>query len=227
MLYNLCLIFMLFIIYSFIGWIIEIIEEYITNRRFVNRGYLIGPYCPIYGFGGIAITLVLTRYSENVVILFVMSMVICSVLEYLTSYIMEKIFKTRWWDYSKYKFNINGRICLETMVGFATLGCICIYLINPALDHILHLLDENTLIIIAIIIFGLFIIDFCISTKIIFNFRKTISNIEKDSTAEITKKVREVFISKGLLHRRLIKAFPNMKNYRERLLSLRNKLNKG
>ena len=104
---NLCFYFVLFLIYSFIGWLMEISFTLYKDKTLVNRGFLMGPYCPIYGCGCILIILLLKRYLNDFIVLFIMSMVICSILEYLTSYIMEKLFKARWWDYSKKKFNIK------------------------------------------------------------------------------------------------------------------------
>ena len=118
--------FILFMFYSFIGWIIEIINEIITEKRYVNRGFLVGPYCPIYGFGTIFMITLLTRYLDDFIVLFIMSVVICSLLEYFTSYIMEKMFKARWWDYSDKKFHINGRICLSNCIAFGVLGLLIV-----------------------------------------------------------------------------------------------------
>ena len=98
------------------GWCIEVIDTLITTKKFVNRGFLIGPYCPIYGVGAIIMIVSLNRFIDVPIMLFVMSMVIFALLEYYTSYFMEKLFRARWWDYSTKKFNINGRICLETMM---------------------------------------------------------------------------------------------------------------
>ena len=88
------------------GWFIEIINGLIQTKKFVNRGFLIGPYCPIYGVGGILITLLLSKYYDDPIVLFFMGIAVCGILEYLTSYIMEKFFKARWWDYSKRKFRL-------------------------------------------------------------------------------------------------------------------------
>ena len=98
---------MLFFIYSLAGWLIEMIPATIREKKFVDRGFLVGPYCPIYGCGVILITLLLQKYADDVVVSFFLSVIICGTLEYLTSYFMEKIFKARWWDYSNNKFNIN------------------------------------------------------------------------------------------------------------------------
>ena len=187
MLYNFCFYFLVFIIYSFLGWVMEVFGKFIEKHRFINRGFLIGPVCSIYGFGCIFMYFLLDKYKNNLFILFIAAIFVCSILEYFTSYFMEKIFKTRWWDYTRRKFNINGRICLETMIPFG--------------------------------------IDNIVSSVIIFNFRDTIKNIEKDATEEITMKVKSIFLHKGILSRRLVKAFPTMITNKDRLLLLRDKVN--
>jgi len=203
----------------------EVVCKLIEKKKFINRGFLIGPYCPIYGHGAILITLLLQKYINDPIALFIMGIVICSILEYLTSYFMEKIFKTRWWDYTRRKFNINGRICLETMIPFGILGCLVIRVVNPIVFKLLNLLSDNSLIILAIIIFIIYIVDNIVSSVIIFNFRDTIKNIEKDATEEITMKVKSIFLHKGILSRRLVKAFPTMITNKDRLLLLRDKVN--
>lgn len=91
--------FLLFITYAFFGWLMEVICKLIQEKRFINRGFLIGPYCPIYGWGALAITILLKKYLDDPIALFFMSVIICSIIEYLTSYILEKKYNARWWDY--------------------------------------------------------------------------------------------------------------------------------
>ena len=90
--------FFIFIIYTFLGWVLEVAFIFIKTKRFVNRGFLIGPACPIYGFGALIMMFYLTQYKDEPFTVFIMGAFICSTLEYITSYIMEKIFKARWWD---------------------------------------------------------------------------------------------------------------------------------
>ena len=94
-LYNIEIYFMMFMIYAVAGWIMECTLGVIQKHKFVNRGFLIGPYCPIYGCGSLGMIIYLEQYKDNIVTVFLLSVVICSVLEYFTSYIMEKLFKTR------------------------------------------------------------------------------------------------------------------------------------
>ena len=140
---NFCYYFLLFIIYSFMGWLMEIIDNIIVKHKIVNRGFLLGPYCPIYGFGCLSLIFFLSNYKSDPIILFFMAIVICSILEYSTSYIMEKLFKLRWWDYTDKKFNINGRICAETMIPFGLLGTLVICIINPFFAELVQNIEEE------------------------------------------------------------------------------------
>ena len=100
-------IFYIFIIYSILGWLMEVIIVSSKKRKITARGFLIGPWCPIYGFGALFITLLLKKYYNDPVALFIMSFLMGTILEYVTSYLMEKLFHARWWDYSDHKFQIN------------------------------------------------------------------------------------------------------------------------
>ena len=202
--------FFLFIIYSFIGWFVEVVGIIIQERKFVNRGFLIGPYCPIYGCGGHDINKFLSKYLNDPITLFVMAIFICGILEYSTSYIMEKLFKTRWWDYSNYRFNINGRICLETLWAFGALACIVMYFINPSLINFIKSIPTTLYNILFYVLLIIFLVDNIVSFKIVSNLKATAKNIRKDSTEEMSKYVREVLSKKSILVKRLIKAFPNL-----------------
>ncbi len=211
--YSIPTYFMLFIIYAVAGWICEVVLQLVQKHKLSDRGFLIGPYCPIYGCGGLLITLCLTPFEEHPVGLFILAMVLCGTLEYTTSFIMEKAFNARWWDYSNMRFNINGRICLETLVPFGIAGILVIYVFNPFLLSIIQGLQTNTLNIISIVIAIIFFTDLIISSKIIYNFKKTNKEVSqdktKDNTDEISEKVREILRNKSFLNRRLIDAFPN------------------
>lgn len=207
MTYTISMLFLLFIIYSFLGWCMEMVVCYIATKEWVNRGFLIGPICPIYGCGCLLMILLLEKYLKDPFVLFVMAMLLCSLLEYFTSYLMEKLFKARWWDYSHKKYNINGRICLDNILAFGILGLLMMYLINPFVAKMLGYVSLNIINIVAIVIAVIFVIDNVISLKVISSFKTVVKSIHKDSTAEITKKVREILSDKGRLYRRLVSAF--------------------
>lgn len=211
--YSLATYFMLFIIYAVAGWICEVTLQLIQKHKLADRGFLIGPYCPIYGCGAILITLCPTPFNEHPIGLFILAMVLCGSLEYATSFIMEKAFNARWWDYSNMRFNINGRICLETLVPFGIAGLLIIYVFNPFLISMIGLMGENVLNITSIVILVIFVADVIVSSKIIYNFKKTNKEVSqqesKDSTEIISEKVREILRNKSFLNRRLIEAFPD------------------
>ena len=191
-------------------------------KKFINRGFLIGPYCPIYGWGCILIILLLNKYTDDPLVLFVMAILICSILEYFTSYFMEKLFKARWWDYSRRKFNINGRICLETMIPFGLLGCLIMYFVNPFFVSVYSKIPSNILIIISSVLFTIFLTDNIISYTIMFKMKIPKIKISKDSTEEITEYVRSILAKRSFLYKRLMKAYPNMKILRNKVMSINN-----
>ena len=207
------LYFMLFITYSFIGWIIEVMNELIINKKIVNRGFLIGPYCPIYGCGSIFMILFI-KNTGDIIGTFLKIVFICAVLEYTTSYIMEKLFKTRWWDYSKNKYNINGRICLETMFLFGIGGCILLYLVNPFIISIYQMIPNLLMTIITFTLFIIFVSDMIVSFNIINGLKNTLINPKGDSTERIGK-LRKKY-KKSYLRERVIKAFPNIQKLKKK-----------
>lgn len=219
---KLSLLFLLFITYSCLGWLLEVTCKLIENKKFINRGFLIGPYCPIYGWGCMLITLLLDKYKHDFFALFCMSIIICSILEYFTSYVMEKLFKARWWDYSRRKFNINGRICLETMIPFGILGSLMVYYVNPFFLSLYTSLTSNILIIASSCILVLFLIDNAISYNIMFKLKIPKINISKDSTEEITKYVRKLISQRSFLYKRLMNAYPHMVVLKNKIKSLNN-----
>ncbi len=214
MLHTIEIYLLLFLTYAFLGWCMEVICKWIQYKRFINRGFLIGPYCPIYGWGALAITILLKRYTDDVVALFVMAVVICSVIEYFTSYFMEKKYHARWWDYSDKKFNINGRICLETMVPFGILGVIIMYVTNPFFMGIYNAIPETALHIIAGVLFVAFIIDNMVSSKVISSIHleeEKIADNTEEITTEISNRLKQLIKEKSYLHKRLVNAYPNFK----------------
>ncbi len=204
--------FLLFMTYAILGWCMEVICKLIQYKRFINRGFLIGPYCPIYGYGAILITFLLKKYTNDPIALFFMAIIICGTLEYLTSYFMEKIFKARWWDYSQKKFNINGRVCLNTIIPFGLLGLFIIYVSNPFLLSKINLLPETALNIVSGVLFVIYIADSIVSGVVMRYVKKTEKDYAKelDNTEEMTKKVKEVLQNKSILHRRLVDAYPKL-----------------
>ena len=215
---TICYYFLLFMIYSVLGWILEVSCKLVEKKKFINRGFLIGPYCPIYGWGALMMTLLLKKYLNDIFTLFIMNILICSILEYFTSYLLEVIFKARWWDYSNKKFNINGRICLETMIPFGLFGLLVMYVINPIIFIILNMIPISIIYFISIVLFLLLLIDtitsYSIITKIKNINKETQSHVlqKKDNTENITSLVKkELLNSHNKYYNRLINSFPHIK----------------
>ncbi len=204
---SLAMYFILFIIYSTAGWFLETMYCFYKTKKLVNRGFLIGPVCPIYGLGCAAIIFFLSRYKNDTITLFVMAAVICTILEYLTSYIMEKLFKARWWDYSDKKFNIDGRVCGENTLAFGILAVLVVNFVNPFVVGILNKFSVIQINSIAIVLAVLLFTDCFMSFRIINGFKKTANSVKKDNTEEITNKVREILIKRGGFYKRLVSAF--------------------
>jgi uncharacterized membrane protein len=201
----------IFYIYSFIGWAQEVIQSIFKFKKFINRGFLIGPICPVYGFGSIMITYFLKDYIEQPFFVFLTAIFICCTLEYFTSYILEKIFKARWWDYSQMKFNINGRICLECGLGFGLGAMAILYVINPyIIDPIFNKCDIEALTIITFIVLILQAIDTIISFRFISKLKNISNSIKSDNTEVITREVKRMLEASTLPYRRLLESFPDM-----------------
>ena len=180
---------LLFFACSILGWCIEVLCKLIQFHRFINRGFLVGPWCPIYGFGAVFISLLLSRRAEDPLAVFGLAILICGILEYSTSYMMEKIFHARWWDYSTKKFNLNGRVCAGTLLPFGLLGLLLVYAITPVMFSCFDLLSETMIQIICLSLSLLFLADITISTTTLVKIRVHAGKLNGDSTEKITNEL--------------------------------------
>lgn len=225
MFYKLCCLFLLFFIYAFLGYIIESTCVSVDYKKLTfSRGFLIGPYLPIFGFGGLLMSLFLEKYASDLIVLFIMSITICLTLEYLTSYFLEKIFKLRWWDYSEKKFNLNGRICLDVGIMFGLGGVIAIKFINPIIYKLFKITPNIVLIIIAIVLFIIIISDLIVSTRTVFKFKDSFTRYAVDSTTEVKNKIISELGKEHFFTNRLLKSFPNAKDRANKYKELREKI---
>ena len=162
-------LFLWFLFYSFCGWVYESILVSILERRPVNRGFLNGPLCPIYGAGAVGAVVVLGQV-HNPLVVFLLSMVGASILEYVTSWVMEVLFHARWWDYSDYKFNLNGRICLLGAVVFGLGGVVIVRVIQPQVEYWTGLMPLPVVHWLSIVCLLLLIIDLTVTVAGIAHF---------------------------------------------------------
>ena len=156
--------FLWLMIYSIIGWVYESTICSIGHRKLINRGFLNGPYCPIYGTGAVLVLLVLGRIQNPVLLFFAGAVVTCS-LEYLTSWLMEKLFHARWWDYSKRKFNIGGRVCLIGAVVFGAFSVVLVLVLHPFVKSLTDRLTDAAFNWICAILFVGIVSDLVVTVK--------------------------------------------------------------
>ncbi len=228
-------LFLYFIIYSVIGWIYESILCSITGKKLVNRGFLNGPLCPIYGSGAMVILLVFYGQDTALLPLFLSSMILTSVVEYITSVLLEVFFNAKWWDYTDRPFNIHGRVYLTGALVFATLSVVLIRYIHPFMISIIDGLSSNTVILLSISIGLIFLYDIYITVTHVLQLKTRLSTARQEidrllkegairmeelkvllqdrieDTIIYTDKVKALFEKGRYQNRRLFKAFPQLK----------------
>ena len=177
--------FIYFFIYSVLGWILETLYCRMLDGKWTNRGFLFGPYCPIYGFGSLLIIAFLSNFIDSPIKVFFLGMIFTSLLEYITSFLLEKIFNAKWWDYSNRKFNINGRICLLNSLEFAALGIILTYLVHPILSSFVLNIPIELLQLISLALINIMGIDTGSTIATLLNLKERLTALKE--SAEILK----------------------------------------
>lgn len=220
--YRLMYFFLIFFFYAVLGYLIEITSCFIVTKKFtMSRGYLLGPYIPVFGFGSLLMVTLLDKYKNDFFALFILSAVLCSLVEYFTSLLMEKIFKLRWWDYSKEKLNVNGRICLKNSFLFGMGGALIIKYFHPLLLSILNSFSNNTIIIVGWCFAGVIIVDTIISTFTISKLRiDTNKYLNTDATSVVKDQVAASLSKYRVFYRRILRAYPHI-NFNANIIKLK------
>lgn len=205
-----------FSIYSFLGWVCEVIYCSIPAKKFINRGFLKGPVCPVYGFGAMFVIYIMKWMNINsAILIFIFGGFIASIIEFIADILLEYVFHTRLWNYSDRKFNIKGRICLLNSTLFAILSVLLIKVIHPFILFIEIRLEAVAIIIVALLCIGVLLIDGVLTVKDMINLNITLKDMN------ILKEIKKEF--KLRKHRRLIEAFPKLehKKYMKELRKLK------
>lgn len=164
---------LMFFFYSAAGWCLESLYCSIGEKRFVNRGFLTGPLCPIYGTAALVlIVLIYNPFKDNPLAVFILGIILCDIVEYITSYVMEKLFSARWWDYTYEFLNIGGRICLKHTLYWGVISIIFVKTIHPAIDNLYNKIDGPYLKIILVCVLAIFVIDLIYAVKKALDIRK-------------------------------------------------------
>lgn len=188
------------IIYSFFGWVWETCYVSVKSGKFVNRGFINGPLCTIYGFGAVSVYVILRPFSDNLLYLYLGGVVVATALEYVTAVLMESIFHTSWWDYSDNKFNFQGRICLGASLGWGAFTVILFKVLHPLVESIVILypvyVGE-----IGICVIGVgYVVDFAFSAAAAFRIHEKLPVIEaamEQAKGEMLVKMHEKIASVG------------------------------
>lgn len=167
-----------FFIYSFLGWVWESCYVSVKTKKPVNRGFINGPFCTIYGFGAVSVYLILKDFDKNLLILYVGGVVVATVLEYLTGWLMEVIFHTRWWDYSKKKFNLHGYICLGSSIAWGFFTVLLFKVFQPFVEWLTSLYPVSVGKIAVLIVSVLYCADFITSAAAAFGISKALGRVE-------------------------------------------------
>ena len=180
-------------IYSVLGWLWESSYISVKQKKLVNRGFVVGPLCTIYGVGAVGIYLLLKPLAGNWILLYFGGVFAATILEYVTAVIMEQLFHTSWWDYSGNKFNFQGRICLSSSVAWGFFTLIMFEVLQPFAVWIVSLVSIDMGHLILMIVTILYGIDFTFATMEAIHLGKRLEQMEK-SVAELAKYLKETKI---------------------------------
>lgn len=173
----------IFVVYAFLGWCTEVSYAALDTGTFVNRGFLNGPYCPIYGFGVVIVVSILTPLKENLLILFLGSVILTTALEFLTGFLLEKVFHNKWWDYTDKPFNIKGYICLKFSVYWGLACTFIMDILHPIIyDTILWIPHTVGMILISVFMM-IFLVDGLITISTILKLNRHLKIMDEMAAA--------------------------------------------
>ena len=211
---------LLFFAYAFLGWCIEVTLKYFQFHRFINRGFLTGPWLPIYGSGAALITIAvkgLSPLESSIGTTFIISFILCGTIEYMTSFVLEKRFHARWWDYSQKPMNLHGRIWIGNLILFGLGGVLIVELFNPLLSHLSEHMSFRLREILAIVLSCIFAADYVMSHFVLKLVKTGVESSEADDTEAINKEIDLLLRDRSFFHRRFAEAYPEVIYRTERI----------
>ena len=211
---------LLFFAYAIAGWCMEVCMKYCKYHRFINRGFLTGPWLPIYGFGALLITLgvdAISGVEHSVGTTFLISFLLCGTVEYVASWIMEKRFHARWWDYSRKPMNLNGRVWIGNLILFGLAGVAVDNLANPLLLKLFNSISLRVRTVIACILLVVICADYVLTHFVLKLVKTGVETSEADNTEEISKEVRLLLSDRNYFYKRFADAYPDVVYRTERI----------
>lgn len=212
---------LLFFFYSFGGWCLESLYCSIGQGKFINRGFLTGPLCPIYGTAAIVMTvLIYNPFKDNPLVVFLLGIVLCDIVEYLTSLIMEKLFAARWWDYTYELLNIHGRICLKHSLFWGIISIVFVKVVHPFVDSLYAKIDGGYTVYILIVILVIFTLDVINAVRKAMDIRKLQLKLTKmiNTMSEELSSIRDIIGDKySILQERLEKQSDKVLDFKDQI----------
>lgn len=236
--YTLCWVFL---IYGFLGWCCEVIFAGVNQGKFVNRGFLNGPICPIYGCGMLLVLLILWPLRHRLLLLFIGSVALCTLLEYIVGFLLEKLFHQKWWDYSNYPFNLQGYVCLKFSLLWGLGAMLIVLAVQPPVALLLEKMPRSVGIPILCVLGAVFVADLSVTLPAVLKLPKkfrAMNDLEQplnrvscgiggqlyngtekvlEKEEDLRKAYAELAASMNRVQRRVLKAFPNLSENREKL----------
>ncbi|MPM34018.1 hypothetical protein SDC9_80599 [bioreactor metagenome] len=217
-----------FFLYSFAGWVCECIYCGLPAKKFINRGFLAGPICPIYGSGAVLVIWLLTPVSQNVLLLFLLGALLTSLVEYVTSWGMEKLFHMTWWDYSTYPYNLNGRVCLKNSTLFGLMSVLLLKFVHPRVSQFILGIPADRQLLLAAALIAYLAVDGYVTVMSTLRLsgklpeiEAALDNLRDRLTANVAEDVAQARQALAILdlthrftHRRLLDAFPRLSDLR-------------
>ncbi|MDO5559471.1 MAG: putative ABC transporter permease [Oscillospiraceae bacterium] len=237
-------VFFFFSFWSVFGWFMEVIDRTLETGGFENRGFLNGPFCPIYGFGVLLLEFLLRPLQNNLVLLYILSVIICSTVELSVGLLLERLFHAKWWDYSDKKFNYKGFICLKISLLWGVGSVMVIRVVQPLIEKLVNYLPYTFGNILAILTLATITTDLFATLGDIRNFNmrlkqvdyiatllhdKSIALGENISDEVLTLNTKYEKLSEQIKSSRLVRAFPTMRPnmYANTFKAIKNRINKN
>ena len=210
MIYSLRDMAWLFLLYSFVGWCIEVCYAAIRRKKFINRGFVSSPLCPIYGFGAVLFCLFLPELTGNLFFLFLGGMILATLLEYSTGMLMEKIFNKKLWDYSRIKFNLGGYVCLRYSLLWGLLAVLTMMYVNPFLCGIFDRIPHTLSTVLLWIAIGILLLDFVTTAMAVRGMKVNVKQLSSLSEGiQHTSHLLENRLT-AAVQKRMVKSFPSI-----------------
>jgi len=192
--------FLYFIIYSMLGWVVEVLFHLYTEKKLINRGFLNGPWCPIYGVAAIIMITLLNRLPQNPILIFLAGSILASLIELITGVTLERLFGNKWWDYSDDRFNIKGYISLKFSIMWGIATIILIKFLQPTIEMFLSNFSLPTLVIIHNMALIVFVVDVTLTISSLIELKNILAELKNIASELNLQKIQDELLNNKILN---------------------------